>query len=164
MIRIRVQIPGYMILLVAFLPSCMTGPEEAIPRVPAKPAQIGTFDGIAVAGKSREGVRINAVQLGTLFQMLEEERVLVVDVRPAFFFRLGHIRGAANLPLKNFESRIGTFLKTLEAAIRTGKDIVVYCADDNCPDSLTTARNFARMGYSTSVYRGGWKEWRSAGL
>ena len=160
----RGQIPGYMILLVAFLPSCMTGPEEGISRVPVKPAQIGIFDGVSVVGKSREGVRINAVQLGTLFQMLEEERVLVVDVRPAFFFRLGHIRGAVNLPLKNFESGMGTFRKTLENAIRTGKEIVFYCVDESCPDSLTTARNLARMGYSTSVYRGGWKEWRSAGL
>ena len=154
-------------VLVAILLSCCasgSGPKESVPRLPPGREEIATSNQSPVDGKSREAPRISAIQLEDLFQLREEGSVLLVDVRPAFFFRLGHIPGAYNLPLKTFDTGVNSFLQNLEGARSSGRKIVIYCADLNCPDSLTTARKLARMGYSTSVYRGGWKEWRSAGL
>ena len=164
--RIGRGIQWVMVPLALLLASCAKAPDSEKPeaRVPVKQSEVVPSAGASVGGRPQGVVRISGIQVGDLFQLLGENRILLVDVRPGFFFRLGHIPGAFSLPLKSFESGIGVFRRNLDDARRAGKTIVIYCADENCPDSLTTARKLARMGYSTSVYRGGWKEWRSSGL
>ncbi len=164
--RLRSGFRGIPVALAVLFSSCAGVPAGKDPgsRVPTK-----NGDGVTAAtapgdANPREVVRIRGIQLEKLFQLLEEDSVLLVDVRPAFFFRLGHIPGAVSLPLKKFEAGFKSFRQDLDEALTSGRKVVIYCADENCPDSLTTARNLARLGYSTSVYRGGWKEWRSAGL
>ena len=166
MTMIRIGICGAAVLVAILLASCAggSGEKQSVRRLPPDKEEIGTSTRAPVDGNSRGLPRISAIQLEDLFQLREEGTVLLVDVRPAFFFRLGHIPGAFNLPLKTFDTGVRSFLRDLEGARSSGRKIVIYCADKNCPDSLTTARKLARMGYSTSVYRGGWKEWRSAGL
>lgn len=154
------------VVLVVLVSSCAGGPagKDPVSRVTAKKGEGATSTRNLGDGDPREVVRISGIKLGNLFQLLEEDRALLVDVRPAFFFRLGHIPGASSLPLKNFEAGLQSFRQNLADARASGRTVVIYCADEDCPDSLTTARKLARLGYSTSVYRGGWKEWRSAGL
>ena len=108
--------------------------------------------------------KIRQVDIGALFQLREEGRVLLVDVRPAFFFNLEHIPGAISLPLKKFDAQFPAVRSQFEAALGDGRVIVLYCTNEKCPDGLITAGKLSRMGYSTSVYKGGWKEWKGAGL
>lgn len=163
---IRSGICGMPVLLVVLICSCAggAGQKDSVSRVPPTKGEVVTSARLRIDEEPREVPRISGIQLENLFQLREESGVLLVDVRPVFFFRLGHIPGAFNLPLKTFDSGVHSFLQDLEEARSSGKKVVIYCADRDCPDSLTTARTLARLGYSTSVYRGGWKEWRSAGL
>jgi len=164
--RLRSGFRGVPVALAVLFSSCAGGPagKDPVSRVPMVKGDDVTSATTPGDANHRELVRIRGVKLGNLFQLLEEDSVLLVDVRPAFFFRLGHIPGAVSLPLKNFEAGLKSFRQDLDEALTSGRKVVIYCADEDCPDSLTTARKLARMGYSTSVYRGGWKEWRSAGL
>ena len=166
LMRIRSGICGMPVLLAVLICSCAggAGQKDSVSRVPAKKEKVVTSVRVGIDEKPQDVPRISGIQLENLFQLCEESRVFLVDVRPAFFFRLGHIPGAFNLPLKTFDTEVHSFLQYLEEARSSGKKVVIYCADKDCPDSLTTARKLARLGYSTSVYRGGWKEWRSAGL
>jgi rhodanese-related sulfurtransferase len=52
----------------------------------------------------------------------------------------------------------------MDAARAAGKEIVLYCTNTECPDARVVAGWLAERGYSTLVYRGGWEEWKQAGL
>ena len=107
---------------------------------------------------------IRQVDIGSLFQLREEGRVFLVDVRPAFFFSLGHIPGSISLPLKKFDAQFPAIRSQFEAALGAGRVIVLYCTNEKCPDGLIAAGKLSKLGYSISVYKGGWKEWQDAGL
>lgn len=107
---------------------------------------------------------ITQVDLGTLFALQGDGQALVVDVRPAFFYNLDHIPGAISMPLRSFDTLFPAKQPEFDAALEAGKVIVLYCTDEDCPDGEATAREMAARGYSTSVYKGGWKEWKASGL
>ena len=108
--------------------------------------------------------QISEMDIGTLFQLQGENRAFLVDVRPAFFYKLGHIPGAISLPKRSFKTLFPSTKAEIDAAVIAGKVIVLYCTDLDCPDGRNTARLLAKEGYSTSVYKGGWKEWKVSGL
>ena len=107
---------------------------------------------------------VSQMDLGTLFELQGAGRAFVVDVRPAFFYNLDHIPGAINLPLKSYDKVFPEKKGDFDAAVSADKIIVLYCLDEDCPDGRSTARKLAKDGYSTSVYTGGWKEWKASGL
>lgn len=108
--------------------------------------------------------QITAIDLATLFPLVEDDRVLFVDVRPGFFYVLNHIPGAISLPLKSFEGSFAKQKATLDAAVAAKKVIVLYCADEDCPDGRDTARLLGKKGYSTSIFEAGWEGWKASGL
>ncbi len=128
------------------------------PKPESKPVEVP-----APAAEKPKG-RISQMDIGTLFQLQGEGRAFLVDVRPAFFYNLDHIPGAISLPLKTYDAMFPGRKAQLDAAVGAGKVIVLYCADENCPDGRSTARKLAKEGYSTSVYTAGWKEWKASGL
>jgi rhodanese-related sulfurtransferase len=92
--------------------------------------------------------------------LFEGGGVLFVDARPPFDFGLGHIRGAVNLPLKDFEGS-GRILELL------GKDqqLVTYCDGEECNSSALLAAKLDSAGYKhVRVFFGGWKEWTARHL
>lgn len=107
---------------------------------------------------------ITQMPLDQFFVMRSEGKTLVVDVRRSVMFALGHIGGAINLPLSSFESSFKKHRDQIDEAIAHGKVIVLYCDGEDCPDAHNTAKAFAERGYSTSIYRGGWAEWKQAGM
>ena len=156
-----------VVALAALLVSCIgiTHEEEILPlgtlaiqdEEPASPR-------VVQREEARGKGKIRQVDIGALFQLREEGRVFLVDVRPAFFFNLGHIPGAISLPLKKFDAQFPAVRSQFEAALGDGRVIVLYCTNEKCPDGLIAAGKLSRLGYSTSVYKGGWKEWQDAGL
>ena len=94
------------VLLAVLICSCAggAGQKDSISRVPATKGEVVTSARLRIDEEPREVPRISGIQLEDLFQLREESGVLLVDVRPAFFFRLGHIPGAFNLPLKTFDA------------------------------------------------------------
>ncbi len=108
--------------------------------------------------------KVSSIAIDQIFPLRLEGRVLMVDVRRKLFHQLGHIDGSINLPLVDFENAYPGVKPQLEAAVAAGKVIVVYCQNETCPDSRTTADALAARGFDVAVYRGGLDEWRAVGV
>lgn len=113
---------------------------------------------------SRQKGRVTRIPLGDLFQLQQENRVLIFDVRPALIYRLGHIPGAVSWPKGDFNARVTTHEPSITAARAEGKPVVVYCADLACPDARTVATWLSERGHSVSVLEGGWDAWQTGQL
>lgn len=107
---------------------------------------------------------ITSLDIGQVFTMKESGKAVVIDVRPPLYYRLGHINGAESMPLIKYDKIIAAKRPQLDAAVKDGKVIVLYCQNSNCPDAHKTAVKLAKLGYSASVFRGGWEEWKQAGM
>jgi rhodanese-related sulfurtransferase/DNA-binding HxlR family transcriptional regulator len=85
-----------------------------------------------------------------------EGLVTLIDVRPADEFALGHIPGAINVPLAEFESRLSFF--------ESGCAIVAYCRGPWCIMSFEAVAKLRERGFSARRLEDGLPEWRAAGL
>ncbi|MBT8036903.1 MAG: rhodanese-like domain-containing protein [Verrucomicrobiae bacterium] len=108
--------------------------------------------------------QITSVDIGQLFTMMQEGRVRLVDCRPSLIFHIGHLEGAMSLPLRRYDTVIGERRQRLDEARSAQKVIVLYCQNTHCPDAYRVAQKLVRLGYSVSIYKGGWEEWKHAGL
>lgn len=94
-------------------------------------------------------------------RMVESETVIVIDVRWPEIYDLGHIPGALNFPLDDFEEE----KKKLMSKITPEDEILVYCAGVTCHDSHTFATRLVEMGFAhVAVYAGGFAEWEEMGF
>lgn len=107
---------------------------------------------------------ITSVELDQVFTMIHENRILLLDSRPALYYRMGHIEEAVSLPLKKYDTAIESHRKLIEQALADNKVVVLYCQNVKCPDAYAVARKLAALGFSVSIYEGGWEEWRQSGL
>jgi rhodanese-related sulfurtransferase len=86
--------------------------------------------------------------------------VLFVDARHNFDYKQGHITGAINVPLKDFD--LGT-----SALARTAKDktIITYCDGAECNSSIELAKKLSEAGFTNvKMFFGGWTEWQQRHL
>ena len=87
--------------------------------------------------------------------LYDQGGILFVDARPPFDFGLGHIKGAINLPLKDF-SEAGQILELMQK----DQPLVTYCDGEDCNSSVMLAAKLDSSGYkNVTVFFGGWKEW-----
>ena len=107
---------------------------------------------------------VTAIDIGQLFVAMQASSVLLVDCRPPIFYHMGHIDSAISWPLKKFDKVIGTQKLELQSALKAGKVVVLYCQNIKCPDAHIMAEKLSALGYAVSVYKGGWEEWKQAGL
>ena len=90
-------------------------------------------------------------------------RGLVIDARPAAFYRHGHVPGALNLPRETFAAEYAGQKTALEPRRTDGT--AVYCSEEDCPDAELVAQALGRLGFRPLwVYRAGWEEWAQTGL
>lgn len=82
--------------------------------------------------------------------------VTIIDVRPADEFVLGHLPGAINVPLPEFENWLADFESECE--------IVAYCRGPWCIMSFTAVAELRKRGFSARRLEDGLPEWRAAGL
>ena len=87
------------------------------------------------------------------------EEFVLVDALSPMAYAHSHLPGAINLPSP------ASRLVVQEAIPDQDAEIVVYCANPECEDSVETALRLVELGY-TNVrhYPGGKYEWRDAGL
>lgn len=107
---------------------------------------------------------ITSVDLPRLFDMRVNDSCLLIDVRPGLIHSIGHISGSISLPKKSFEAKYPKVKPQIDAALAAKQTVVLYCADVNCPDGYAVGKLLAEKGYSTSIYKGGWDEWKAAGV
>lgn len=84
---------------------------------------------------------------------------VLVEALPSEEYRDAHLPGAVNLPPDRVRERAPELLGDTDA------DVVVYCANEDCPASPRTVAALREMGYENAVdYEGGKDDWRDAGL
>lgn len=82
---------------------------------------------------------------------------LFVDARHEYDYTLGHIKGAVNVPLKEF------LLHTSPLAnIPKEKLIITYCDGADCNSSIDLATKLSEAGFTNvKIFFGGWNEWQA---
>ena len=94
-----------------------------------------------------------------LHDLIEANAVTVVEALPASYYEEAHLPGAINIP--------HTEVRDLAPELLPDKDapIVVYCANEPCPNSGIATHVLTKLGY-TNVrdYAEGKADWREAGL
>ena len=84
--------------------------------------------------------------------------VVFIDARPLELYQEGHIQGALNLPLAEFDERMEKVLMDLpEEAL-----IVTYCDGEDCDLGAELALKLKEIGYeNVRVLHNGWTVWKS---
>ncbi len=94
-------------------------------------------------------------------RLVESGTMIVLDVRWPEIYEQGHIPGALNFPLDDFEED----KRALLSKITPEDEIIVYCAGVTCHDSHTFATRLLEMGFAhVAVYAGGFAEWEEMGF
>ena len=101
------------------------------------------------------------ITTGELSRKIESgDEFVLVDALAPMAYAHSHLPGAINLPPSSVDRSV------VERRLPDrSTEIVVYCANPNCEDSIATAQRLQALGY-TNVwhYAGGKTEWRDAGL
>ena len=107
---------------------------------------------------------VTRMPLGTFFQLQQTDGALIYDVRPSFFYGLGHIPGAISWPKGAFDSQIASREPEIRKCNASGRPVVIYCTDLQCPDARTVAGKLSTRGLETNVLEGGWEAWKAGSL
>lgn len=104
--------------------------------------------------RSAGGPWVNTVQLT---QLINRENAIVIDVRDAAEYAKGHIVGARNVPLAQFEKRVGELEKL------RNRPLVMHCESGN---RSAKALDILRKNGFEKLYNlsGGYAAWLNAGL
>ncbi len=90
----------------------------------------------------------------------EARTAVFVDARHDFDFNLGHIKGALNVPLKDYDLK-----KSALSRIPKDRLIIAYCDGAECNSSIELSVKLMKDGYkSVRIFFGGWREWVDANL
>lgn len=94
----------------------------------------------------------NAVSLEDLEQMIGNENVLLLDVRPAIEFEFGHITGAISIPMNELIANLKD--------IATDKEIIAYCRGPFCVLADEAVKLLKEQGYHVRRLDEGYPEWK----
>ncbi len=86
---------------------------------------------------------------------LENDEVLLLDVRPEEEYQQGHIPGALNVPVESLEKRL--------QEVPSDKLIVAYCRGPYCLYAHQAVTRLQQQGYRARRLEMGLPEWRAAG-
>lgn len=93
-----------------------------------------------------------------VWSLFQTGSALFVDSRHDFDFKAGHIKGAVNVPLKDFD-----FAKTPLKDVLRDRLLVVYCDGAECNSSIELAVKLMKEGFkNVRISFGGWREWVEA--
>lgn len=100
------------------------------------------------------------IDLAEAQSLFESGTALFIDARHEYDYRLGHIKGAVNIPLKDFDQH-----RERLAELPKDKVLVTYCDGAECNSSIELAAKLHQAGFSgVRIFFGGWQEWTSAQL
>lgn len=96
-----------------------------------------------------------AVSAEELAARLDDDGVVVLDVRPAREYRAGHIAGARSVPLDELEERIDE--------LPHDDEVVAYCRGPYCVFSDEAVRRLRDRGIRARRLEGGLPDWAAEG-
>jgi rhodanese-related sulfurtransferase len=91
-----------------------------------------------------------------LWKRVQDNSVVVLDVRPPEEYENGHISGALSIPLSQLKNRLHE--------ISQDREIVAYCRGPYCVLSIEAMTILREAGYNAVRLKEGWPEWKEAGL
>ncbi len=92
----------------------------------------------------------------SLAPLLAQQRVLVVDVRPAEEFASGHLPGALSLPESELEHRL--------MDLPRGRPVIAFCRGPYCRLADRAVSILKKAGFEALRCADGVVEWRAAGM
>ena len=108
--------------------------------------------------KTSDSPPISLVEAMSLYN---SPNTIFIDARPKEDYLKGHIKGALNLYMEEYD----TWAPKVLPNVPKEATIVTYCGADECELSLFLARNMTFDGYKNmKIFFGGWEEWVKAGL
>lgn len=103
------------------------------------------------------------IRLDEFQNFVSNHEGLILDARPAVFYREAHVPGALSLPRETFAETYQALRATLEAS--KDRPMVIYCSGPDCPDSQLVGDALTKLGYRRLlIYTSGWEEWSQTGL
>lgn len=101
-----------------------------------------------------------AVSLAETMAAFTRGEALFLDAREPDFYQLGHIPGALNLPVQEFERAFPLTRERLEAA----PWLIAYCDGGSCEASVELSERLFLVGIDrVSVFPGGFQQWKDSG-
>ncbi|WP_263789972.1 ArsR/SmtB family transcription factor [Salinibacter sp.] len=86
---------------------------------------------------------------------LQDDDVVVLDVRPEEEYETGHIPGARSIPVDQIEEHLGE--------LPEDKEIVAYCRGPYCVYSDDAVRRLREQGYDARRLKEGLPDWANGG-
>jgi rhodanese-related sulfurtransferase len=99
---------------------------------------------------------LEAVDARELLARLQDERVIVLDLRPEEEYRAGHIPGAHSVPLERLEAYLQHIPKD--------REVIAYCRGPYCVFSDEAVALLHSRGYQARRLAQGLPDWRAAGM
>lgn len=91
-----------------------------------------------------------------LLRRLNNEQVLVLDVRPAEEYTVGHLPHARSMPITELEARL--------SELPADKEIVAYCRGPYCVFADEAVTLLRQHGYTAARLQEGFPDWRLLGF
>ena len=87
--------------------------------------------------------------------LIDQGKIMLIDVRPRIEFEHGHLPGAVSIPADELPGRLGTLPKR--------RRIVAYCRGEYCLFADEAVAFLRAKGFNAVRLDGGWPEWRAEG-
>lgn len=111
---------------------------------------------IARAGGTSPSIHGVDLNPEVLNQLLDEDRVTVIDVRPPEEFSAGHLPGARSVPLESLKEKMQDFPRD--------RPVIAYCRGRYCLLAEIAVDVLENSGFEATRFADGVIEWRDAGL
>ena len=111
---------------------------------------------VSAPAETLPGTDIPLLNVAEVEALWRKHSTVFVDVRSFPDYEFGHIQGAINLPLEEFDERYPALKPQLERA----EALVIYCKNSDCGKSYWSALRLRKKGLTqTKIYPNGWYEW-----
>jgi len=104
----------------------------------------------AVAGAGDDEVSRDDLQA-----LIDQGKIMLIDVRPRIEFEHGHLPGAVSIPAEELPARLATLPKR--------RRIVAYCRGEYCLFADEAVALLRAEGFNAVRLDGGWPEWLGEG-
>lgn len=136
------------------------GPQAKVPPVGPAPTQVGREAAPTAPAPQPHHPAIAELPLGDARSLIQAGAI-VLDARRPEDFALGHLPGAVNLPVEEFDNCFAE----VEPRLNPQVPLLVYCGGGDCTLSHELADVLRQMGYArVEVLQGGLEAWKAAGL
>lgn len=102
-----------------------------------------------------DGAGSEEVSRDDLQTLIDQGKVMLIDVRPRVEFEHGHLPGAVSIPVDELPARMDSLPKR--------RRIVAYCRGEYCLLADDAVALLRAQGFNAVRLDGGWPEWLSEG-